>query len=178
MLKFYKCRNVKSPTRAHYNDAGIDFFCPDELTLEEMKAKNLEWGFTLTEYSLERIGNAGDYISSIMLVPHQRVLIPSGIHVSFPKGYALIAQNKSGITAKTGLIVGSSVIDAGYEGEVHLSLINTSNDHVDITVGQKIVQFVLFKLGEDVPEEVGSLEQLYPAKSVRGEGGFGSSGNN
>ena len=78
-----------------------------------------------------------------LLVPGARILIPSGIKTRMVKpGRALIAFNKSGIATKHGLIAGACVVDYLYQGEIHLSLINTSTKVVRIYAGMKILQFV------------------------------------
>jgi len=105
------------------------------------------------------------------------VLIPSGIKVSIPDGYALVANNKSGIATKKKLICGATVVDQDYQGELHLHLINTGLDDVIINPGDKIIQFLLEKQEYSNVEEVSSLEELYNGvTSERGEGGFGSTG--
>lgn len=80
-IKFSKTKNVKSPTRGTSQSAGIDFFIPDD------------WNDGLSLY----------------MNPNSSVLIPSGIKVNVPEGYALIAFNKSGIATKKNLQVGACV---------------------------------------------------------------------
>lgn len=172
MFKFCKTRNVKSPVRAHPEDAGFDFFVPEDLTIAEMKDKDSTTGSS-PEYD---VGENG-FISSIMLRPGESVLIPSGIKVKVPTGHAMIFFNKSGIASKRSLDVGANVVDVGYEGICHINLHNVSNKSQTINAGDKIVQGILFKLSFDTPEEVENETALYgDIKSARGEGGFGSSG--
>ena len=161
-MKFLKTRKVKSPLRGTPQSAGIDFYIPDE------------WNDGIP-YSLP---------------PGERILIPSGLKVSIPTGHALIAFNKSGIATKKGIIVGASVVDEDYQGEVHLSIINTNsssenyngevysidNGFVDIIPGEKLMQFILVPVNYNAPEEVKELEELHPEKTQRGSGGFGSTG--
>ena len=109
------------------------------------------------------------------LFPGQSCLIPSGIKVDVPKGYALIAFNKSGIATKKGLHVGACVVDHGYQGEVHINLTNVGSEDRTLEAGDKIVQFVLLPLGDSIVELV-EENNLYESASDRGEGGFGSSG--
>jgi dUTPase len=78
-----------------------------------------------------------------LLPPHSRVLIPSGIKSRmYSPGRALIAGNKSGIATKNGLVFGAQVVDYTYQGEIHLSLINTSTKNVRIYENMKILQFM------------------------------------
>ena len=107
------------------------------------------------------------------LKPGESVLIPSGIKVQIPRGYALIAFNKSGVSVKQGMSVGACVVDEDYEGEVHLHMINTSDKDQTIVTGQKLVQFVLIPVSYFDVEEVDDIPQR---DTERGAGGFGSTG--
>ena len=102
-LKYCKVRNVKSPARAHATDAGIDFYIPEDIQHDTFLAKcdvtKCYPAATFTEGILK----------SIVLAPGQSVLIPSGIHVKIPHGYALIYMNKSGVASKKHLHVGACV---------------------------------------------------------------------
>lgn len=109
--------------------------------------------------------------------PHKDVLIPSGIKVRVPEGYALVANNKSGVATKKKLVFGASVIDEDYMGEVHIHLLNIGDQPTIISPGDKIVQFLLEKQEYAIVEEVSSLDALYgDLESQRGEGAFGSTG--
>ena len=142
MFEFSKVRNVKSPSRSHPGDAGIDFYIPDD-------------------------------IESMLLMPKNRIAIPSGIRVNVPFGYALIALNKSGIAHTLGLIVTAQVVDSGYQGEVHLCVHNLSDAPVRLQSGNKLVQFIYMPVVLEDPKEV-EEKDLYPSESERGENGFGS----
>jgi dUTP pyrophosphatase len=148
-MKFTKIRDVKSPTRANTTDAGIDFFIPEDKSI-------------LTN-------------GMINLKPQESCLIPSGIKVEVPEGYALVAFNKSGVAVNKKLHVGACVVDCGYQGEVHINLTNVGLINQTLYPGDKIVQFVLLLLGDPIIEEV-EEKDLYQEVSSRGEGGFGSSG--
>ena len=144
-MKISKIRDVKTPTRANQTDAGIDFFIPN------------------------------DYEGDTEILPGRSCVIPSGIKVNCPEGYALIAFNKSGIAVKKSLYVGACVVDNGYQGEVHINLTNVGESPQYIKPGDKIVQFVLLPLGDPAVELV-EEKYLYESVSDRGEGKFGSSG--
>jgi dUTP pyrophosphatase len=160
-LRFTKVREVKSPCRGTPGSAGIDLFVPDYL--EEYDVKG---GVIFDKDGL-----------SFRVLPHKSVLIPSGLHFEIPVGYALIAYNKSGVAVKKHFDIGASVCDSDYQGEVHISLTNTSDDVQTITLGDKIVQFLLVPVDHRQVEEVYSLDELYKYKdSERGAGGFGSTG--
>lgn len=108
-----------------------------------------------------------------LLSPGECALIPSGIKVQVPEGYALIAFNKSGVATKQGLSVGACVVDEDYEGEVHLHMINVSRVFQHIEPGQKIVQFILIPVNYADVQEVDEFPERH---SERGSGGFGSTG--
>jgi dUTP pyrophosphatase len=103
----------------------------------------------------------------------ESVLIPSGIKAQVPRGYALIAFNKSGVSVKQGLSVGACCVDEDYEGEIHLHMINTSDRDQTIVTGQKLVQFILLPINYSNVEEV---DELASRNTQRGSGGFGSTG--
>jgi len=114
-------------------------------------------------------------LESYTVEPGDSVMIPSGIKVNVPSGHALIAFNKSGIATKKNLQVGACVVDVGYQGEIHIHLTNVGMDTQTIHPGDKVVQFVLVRLGNpDV--EIVPVEFLYDRMSTRGSGGFGSTG--
>lgn len=165
-IKILKTMKVKTPTRGTAVAAGIDFYVP-ELTEEFITAfKEKNPTVEIREF----------FQGGIVLRPHQRVNIPSGIKVEIPHGYALIAYNKSGVSLKYGLDIGASVVDEDYKGVVHLSLVNTSEEEVIIEYGQKIIQFLLIPVNYALVKEIESEEELFTRGSERGEGGFGSTG--
>ncbi len=163
-IQFTKVRNVKSPNRGTPQSAGIDFYVPeyDEKFRSDLSSKN---------------PTLHSYLDRVIVPPHCRVLIPSGIHIKIPENTALIANNKSGVATKKGLVFGASVIDSDYQGEVHLHLINTTDRDIEIMFGEKILQAILTPIYVPIPEEVESLDKLYENhNSERGSGGFGSTG--
>jgi dUTP pyrophosphatase len=106
----------------------------------------------------------------------ESILIPAGVKVDVPKGWALIFQNKSGVASKRKLDVGACVVDHGYEGEVHLNLHNVGKDPQTIKPGEKIVQGVMFEIGGHQMVETPESEMWLDSESDRGAGGFGSTG--
>lgn len=162
-MKISKIRNVKTPGRGTSKSAGIDFYVPEfnDKFLNDFNNKNKNIDIVFNE---------------IIIKPHERVLIPSGIKADIPNGYMLVAYNKSGISTKKGLDLLASVCDEDYQGEIHISLNNTSNDMVKIIEGEKIIQFILVPIFYDDIEEV-DINNLYRTETDRGEGGFGSTGD-
>lgn len=174
-LKFTKVRNVKSPNKAYSAAAaGIDFYVPyfDYDFINAIKEANQ---YVETEYWNE-VGEDedGKYFT---IAPHSRIAIPSGIKVHFEvPGTVLIAFNKSGMATKYGLTVGACVIDGDYLGEVHLSLINTSDEDVRIHEGQKVSQFIYMPIIYPGTMKEISNEEYSKYHTDRGEGKFASSG--
>ena len=112
------------------------------------------------------------------MYPSQSVVIPSGIKVKVPEGFALVAMNKSGVATKKGLTVGACLIDEDFEGEIKFHLVNTGDLIAEIKPGEKIVQLVLLKMNYEGVEVVESEEELFGSSdSERGESGFGSTGS-
>ncbi len=109
--------------------------------------------------------------------PGKSVLIPSGIKANIPEGCAFIAYNKSGVATKKNLIVGASVVDEDYQGEIHIHLTNVGTESTSIHPGDKIIQLLVMPVFYEPVEVVDSVEELYDGKTTdRGEGGFGSTG--
>jgi dUTP pyrophosphatase len=174
MIKFFIEPNydVKAPVRDSGN-AGIDFFIPNysEAFVEAFNVKNTERNANLIRLDREW---------TIRIEPRGRANIPSGIRSYISPNVALEAQNKSGIATKYGLVYGASVVDANYQGIIHISLINTTDEPVFLPLGMKAVQF-LPRVIDISPVEVYnniSLDEFYKdfEFSNRGEGAFGSTG--
>ena len=176
-ISFVKVRDVKTPARGTPQSAGIDFFVPEynEQFLEDLKKTNLEW-FEWTQDRRDDFRNVEFNENYLIVHPSGRIRISSGIHVKIPKNYMLTAFNKSGVATKHGLDVLACVVDSDYQGEINLSLTNTSPYPVVIDYGQKLVQFILMPVLLVEPKELKDLESLHPVQTERGAGGFGSTG--
>lgn len=176
-IQFTKIRDVKTPNRANLNDAGMDFYIPNysEEFLNDLKAKNAA---NKLQYILDgEDGENPNYTLRIIIPAGEQINIPSGIKVNiFDKNTYLEANNKSGIASNYHLVVGASVVDADYQGEVHLNLINTGNTDIEVFSGMKIVQFIhKYYIHTDL-EEISVDEYNSLKVSDRGDGNFGHSG--
>ena len=111
----------------------------------------------------------------IILKPNDKILIPSGIKIEIPYGYAGIFLNKSSIGMK-GLIVGAQVIDTFYSGEVHIDLHNISNSDIELKPGMKIAQMLLIPVLYPQPLVVNEndLYKTMKENRYRESNGFGS----
>ena len=176
-IQFTKIRDVKSPNRANLNDAGMDFYIPNysEEFLNELKEKNKA---NKLQYILDgEDGENPNYTLRIIIPAGEQINIPSGIKVNIlDKNTYLEANNKSGIASKYHLVAGACVVDADYQGEVHLNMLNVGNTDVEITSGMKIVQFIhKYYIHTDL-EEISVDEYNSLKTSDRGDTGFGHSG--
>lgn len=162
-MKILKVRDVKTPTRGTSLSAGIDFYVPND--------------FKTTK-----------------LFPGSDLLIPSGIKAKFDDNLMLMAAEKSGVTSSknakslcgmkiaddaydTITILGAKIVDADYQGEIHIHIINVGKESVLIKPGKKLAQFILVPVVYDDIEEVHSENELFNNKTSERTGGFGSTGN-
>lgn len=121
-------RDVKIPNRGSSKSAGIDFYIPNDCTMD------------------------------LRVNPGSSILIPSGVKANIPEGYMLTAFNKSGISTKKNMIVGACVCDEDYQGEIHIHLFNNGPVVQEFNPGDKVVQFVLVPVSYDSIEVVPESE--------------------
>ncbi|KYH44080.1 dUTP diphosphatase [Branchiibius sp. NY16-3462-2] len=124
-----------------------------------------------------RPGDAGmDLLArvGVTLAPGHRALIPTGIAIALPEGYAGFIHPRSGLAARHGIttVNAPGTVDAGYRGEIHVNLINLDpRESFAITRGDRIAQLVVQAVTVVQWEPVAALPD-----SVRGAGGHGSTG--
>ena len=121
-------------------------------------------------------GDAGaDLRSSVeAIVPAgERLTVPTGVSIALPNGYVGLVHPRSGLSAKHGITVlnAPGTVDAGYRGEISVTLFNSSKEDFAIAVGDRIAQLVIQQV--EVAKFV-RVERL--PDSPRGAGGFGSTG--
>ncbi len=111
--------------------------------------------------------------AAVTLPPGGRALVPTGIAVAIPLGYAGLVLPRSGLAHGHGVTVlnGPGLIDSGYRGEVKVLLINHDARPATFARGERIAQLVLQRVEQ---AEVIEVEELPPTE--RGSGGFGSTG--
>lgn len=109
----------------------------------------------------------------ISLAPLERKIVGTGIKMALPKGYEAQVRPRSGLAAKQGITVlnAPGTIDADYRGEIGVILVNLSNEVVTIDPGERIAQLVVAQYTQVNWQQVETLDD-----TVRGEGGFGSTG--
>lgn len=127
-------------------------------------------------------GDAGvDLYSAedVELTPGARALVSTGVAVAIPHGMVGLVHPRSGLAARVGLSIVNSpgTIDAGYRGEIKVSLINLDPaTPIEIRRGDRIAQLVVQRV--ELPElvEVTSFDEAGVSGTTRGDGGHGSSG--
>lgn len=122
-------------------------------------------------------GDAGaDLVTTVdvHLGPGERALVPTGIAIALPAGYAGFVHPRSGLAAKYGVSIVNApgTIDAGYRGEIKVILVNLDrSEPVAFRRGDRIAQLVVQRVEHASFTEVSALPD-----SVRGDGGHGSTG--
>lgn len=145
---------------------------PHQLAIE---LKLLDDGIAAPQYALP--GDAGADLSTtidVTLAPGQRLLVPTGVAMAIPEGFAGFIHPRSGLAVRAGLSIVNApgTIDAGYRGEIKVPLVNLdSAETIQLQRGERIAQLVLqpvyqaeFTVVEELPD------------SVRKAAGFGSTG--
>jgi dUTP pyrophosphatase len=122
-------------------------------------------------------GDAGADLRSaedFVLGPGERRLVPTGIAVAVPDGYAAFIHPRSGLAARHGVSIVNTpgTVDAGYRGEIRVCLLNTDrHDAVTFSRGDRIAQLVIQPVSRAAFVPVAQLPD-----SARGVGGYGSTG--
>lgn len=110
----------------------------------------------------------------VTLAPGERVLVPTGVAIALPFGFVALVHPRSGLATKHGLTIVNSpgTVDAGYRGEISVTLLNTDAHHsIALSRGDRIAQLVIQRVEHAAFDVVAELPD-----SVRGTGGFGSTG--
>jgi len=141
----------------------------------DVQLKMLDAGLEAPSYA--HPGDAGADLRSredVHLAPGERKLVPTGVSIALPDGFVALIHPRSGLATKHGLTVVNApgTVDAGYRGEIAVTLLNTDKEHaIDLRRGDRIAQMVIQRV--EYARFV-AVDQL--SDSVRGTGGFGSTG--
>ena len=125
----------------------------------------------------QRDGDAGFDLHSrvdLVLEPGERAIIPTGLALAIPRGYAGLVLPRSGLAARAGITLVNSpgLIDSGYRGEIRVVLLNTDRrEAFQVKRGDRIAQMVIQRVEEVLLNHVDELDE-----TERGAGGFGSTG--
>jgi dUTP pyrophosphatase len=131
----------------------------------------------LPEPTYSHPGDAGaDLVTRIdVVIPAQgRVTVPTGVAIALPDGYAAFVHPRSGLARRHGLTIVNApgTVDAGYRGEIEVTLLNTDPDEaLTLHRGDRVAQLVVQRV-----ERARFIRAERLPGSHRGEGGFGSSG--
>jgi len=140
-----------------------------------MSIRRLEKDLPLPAYA--HAGDAGMDLyaaQDVTLAPGERALVSTGIAVAIPEGFAGFVQPRSGLAIRhgLGLVNTPGLIDSHYRGEIKIIAINLDPaTPISISRGDKVAQFVIQPVVQADLVEVDELDS-----TVRGEGGFGSTG--
>lgn len=114
-----------------------------------------------------------DIDAELTVQPLERVAVPTGLALALPPGYEGQVRPRSGLALKHGITLLNSpgTVDADYRGEVKVVLVNLSREPFTLRRGERIAQLVVAPVTQGMLQEVEWLDT-----TVRGEGGFGSTG--
>jgi dUTP pyrophosphatase len=141
----------------------------------ELRLTRLDPGLPLPSYAHD--GDAGlDLYSAedATIDPQERLLIRTGVAMAIPEGFAGFVQPRSGLALRSGLsfVNTPGLIDSHYRGEIKLIAVNLdSTEPVVVRRGDKVAQLVIQRVERAIIRETDDL-----GETVRGEGGFGSTG--
>ena len=144
----------------------------------KVNIKKLNENATVPTYGSQFSAGADLYACNeepIVIKPHQTVLVKTGIALEIPEGYAGLIYARSGIATKRGLAPANKVgvVDSDYRGEVMVALHNHSSIVQEIEPNERIAQLVVTPF---LKVDFCATDEL--TDTVRGEGGFGSTGKN
>ena len=114
-----------------------------------------------------------DIDEDITLLPMQRQLVPTGLHIALPEGYEAQIRPRSGLALKHGITVLNTpgTVDADYRGEIMVLLVNFSNEPFIVKDGERIAQMIVAKHEQVSFELTETLDE-----TERGAGGYGHTG--
>ena len=144
--------------------------------MPKIAVKKLDERAVLPVYGSEYAAGADLYAvldEAVTIMPAETKLIRTGLSMEIPVGYAGLIYARSGLAAKRGLAPANKVgvVDAYYRGEVMVALHNHSNEPQTVEPRERIAQLVVAPF---LRAEYFAVEEL--SDTVRGEGGFGSTG--
>jgi dUTP pyrophosphatase len=138
----------------------------------DIKIKKLRKEAVIPTYAHEDDAGADLFaVRDVVLNPNEQVQIETGLAFDIPKGYVMFIWDKSGLSQKHGIKTLGGVVDSGYRGEVKVGLINLSSKEYVVKKHHKVAQMIIQKR-----EKANFIEVDGMSDSLRGSGGFGSTG--
>ncbi|WP_423722235.1 dUTP diphosphatase [Arthrobacter caoxuetaonis] len=147
----------------------------DAVPSVKVQLKMLDDGLEAPSYA--HPGDAGADLRAredVELAPGERRLVPTGVAIALPFGFVALIHPRSGLATKHGLTIVNApgTVDAGYRGEISVTLLNTDvSEPIKLKRGDRIAQMVIQRVETAEFKAVSELSD-----SVRGAGGFGSTG--
>lgn len=143
---------------------------------QNVRIKLLRQNALCPSYQSESAAGADLYASldaPVSVAPGQTFFVPTGVAMEIPQGFVGLVCARSGLACKRGLAPANKVgvIDSDYRGEIMVALYNHGSDSVEISDGERIAQILLVPY---LTAEFEECEEL--SDTVRGSGGFGSTG--
>ena len=141
---------------------------------QTVRVKKLRENAVLPSYGSDYAAGADLYACNAVTVePGATEFVQTGLALEVPAGYAGLVYARSGLACKKGLAPANKVgvIDADYRGEIMVALYNHSSQAVEVEPGERVAQLVITPYLTAIFEETEELSD-----TVRGEGGFGSTG--
>ena len=143
---------------------------------EKVEIKKVKENAKIPTYGTINAAGADLYAcieEEMIFAPHETKLVPTGLSLAIPEGYAGLIYARSGLASKRHLAPANKVgvVDSDYRGEVLVALHNHSNEEQKIEAYERLAQFIITPYLKAEFEEVEELEE-----SERGEGSFGSTG--
>ena len=144
--------------------------------MQKVNVRKLNPNAVLPTYGSEFAAGADLYAcieNDILVFPGETVMVGTGLAMEIPEGYAGLIYARSGLASKKGLAPANKVVvvDPDYRGEFMVALHNHSKDTQTVAKGERIAQLVITPC-----IQVEFNETDYLSDTVRGEGGFGSTG--
>ena len=148
------------------------------MTVEKVRFKKLSENAVVPSYGTAYSAGADLYSAmqeDVIIAPETTKFIKTGIAIEIPEGLVGLIYSRSGMACKKGLAPANKVgvIDSDYRGEIIVALYNHSDSSVTVASGDRIAQLVLTPYIKADFEEADELDD-----TVRGDGGFGSTGTN
>ncbi len=148
------------------------------MTVEKVRFKKLSENAVVPSYGTAYSAGADLYSAmqeDVIIAPETTEFIKTGIAIEIPEGLVGLIYARSGMACKKGLAPANKVgvIDSDYRGEIMVALYNHSDSAVTVAKGDRIAQLVLTPYIKADFEEADELDD-----TVRGDGGFGSTGTN
>ena len=144
--------------------------------MPKINIKKLNENAVIPTYGSEFSAGADLYALSdepIVIAPHETVLVHTGVAMEIPTGYVGLVFARSGLATKRALAPANKVgvIDSDYRGEIMVALHNHGSEPKTVENGERIAQLVLVPY---ISADFNEVDEL--SDTVRGEGGFGSTG--